>query len=104
MCKYGNSCTFAHGEQELRPKSDNPMFGGNQENTSMPQYMQGFPSMPYFDPNMFGGMGMQGMGGNNMGGMSDQHNGGGFPMNFNPGKLFIWLFIYIYRYVTIQQS
>ena len=46
MCKYGNSCTFAHGETDLRTKMDNSLNQGG-ENLGM-----GFGNFNYMDPNL----------------------------------------------------
>lgn len=81
-CRYGTLCSFAHGDAELRKKSDNIMMqGGDMMVDPMAMYMKN-PYMPGpFDPNFMvpgvippmGGegmmdtfMGMQGMNGINM--------------------------------------
>jgi hypothetical protein len=73
-CKYANSCTFAHGDQELRQKNDNPTnsFGdNNQQNFGYQNPNMNFdPSNPMF---------MQMM-------MMNQGGQFQFPMNMmNPG-------------------
>lgn len=79
-CRYGTLCTFAHGDTEMRTKTDNLMLnqgtmgfydqmGGMQGMMPGMQGGQFDPNMammnPYmmgFDPNMMmGGMGMMGM-------------------------------------------
>jgi hypothetical protein len=72
-CRYGTLCTFAHGDTEIRTKTDNMMVGGQPGGgydfmmgqggmMGNPGYMdpnfQGMPNMmsPYamgFDPSMF---------------------------------------------------
>ena len=54
QCKYGDRCTFAHGDAELRTKSEPFMQLG--QNGQMPMMMQG-----YFDYQMMMNA-MQGMG------------------------------------------
>lgn len=74
-CKYANSCTFAHGDQELRAKNENSSFGGGSENNNS-NYFQN-PNMN-FDPN--NPMMMQMLMNPN------QFNMGNFPMGMmNPG-------------------
>ena len=62
-CKYGAHCTFAHGDEELRNKSDN-MFPMNVPTfpmmvpmmyDSMPMVMQGNPGMDFMQMQMMGG-------------------------------------------------
>ena len=49
-CRYGTLCTFAHGDNELRTKSDNMMMGNmNSMGNQSPMYPMG---MMGFDPNM----------------------------------------------------
>lgn len=65
-CRYGSLCTFAHGDEELRTKSDNVMhnqfdpMSSDQMNMGMnqPMFPPGVmnPYMMGFDPNMMMGM------------------------------------------------
>ena len=66
-CKYGAHCTFAHGDEELRNKSDNmfpmnmptiPMMvpmNMNMMYDSMPMVMQGNPGMDFMQMQMMAG-------------------------------------------------
>lgn len=57
-CKYGNTCTFAHGEAEVRSKIQNAV-NGLLPNQQMPMYNQFMPMYyPQMDPSMFMGMPM----------------------------------------------
>jgi len=71
-CKYGVHCTFAHGDSELRNKSDNlmqmqtnmgmgvmfqPMMMDMNTMMQMNQQMQGMPMIP-IDPSQMMNMGM----------------------------------------------
>ena len=72
-CKYGSHCTFAHGDEELRNKSDNvyplnvptfPMMVPMVYDPSMPMIFPGNPGMDFVqmqmmanqNPNMMGVM------------------------------------------------
>ena len=85
-CRYGTLCSFAHGDDELRKKSDNIMMQGDlmMDPMQMGMYMKPpFMGPPQFDPNfmmpgMMPQMGNEGMmdmfmgmpmGAPNMGGM-----------------------------------
>ena len=64
-CKYGSHCTFAHGDEELRNKSDNMypmnmttipmMVPMNMVYDSMPMVMQGNPGMDFMQMQMMTG-------------------------------------------------
>lgn len=72
ICKYGGTCTFAHGDQELRSKMENSMIGqqgGQQPNMLYPNYM---------DPNLL--MMMQ----------SQMGMGMGMNMNYPPMGMFVY--------------
>lgn len=57
-CRYGTLCTFAHGEQELRTKSDNIAYAQNEQiNNQMYPMMQN-PFLIGFDPNVMNNMNM----------------------------------------------
>lgn len=51
ICKYGNNCTFAHGETELRSKVENSILMQNGPTQNQPgnQFM---PFGQFYDPNM----------------------------------------------------
>lgn len=69
-CKYGNTCTFAHGEGEIRSKLENQYLGNS------PGMNNQQPMMPMFNP--YAAMDPLFMG---MGGMP-------MNMNMNPGNIF----------------
>jgi hypothetical protein len=54
-CKYGDNCTFAHGDEEVRSKTENsfnnPNFQPNMGSYGFPQG-QGFPNQMNFYPQM----------------------------------------------------
>ena len=92
-CKYGAHCTFAHGDTELRNKSDNlmqmqsnmgmgimfpPMMMDMNTMMQMNPQMQGMPMI--IDPTQMMNMGTMGNGGN-MGMPAIPNN----MMNNNPG-------------------
>ncbi len=83
VCKYSNTCTFAHGETELRTKVENSMLS---QTTMNPQFMFN----PYMmDPNMMMQMQMQ----YGMGMPMDMNGQQGFNMdgtgfNLNPNVQF----------------
>lgn len=70
-CRYGNSCTFAHGDTDLRSKSDNNMMSdpnvvGNMMNFLDPNFMammmqQNMMGMDYNQMMMSMGMPMTGL-------------------------------------------
>ena len=59
-CKYGNTCTFAHGDTEVRNKNENASFGNPQYGGMNSQMMGGMFNPYMMDPSML--MGMQGGG------------------------------------------
>lgn len=50
-CRYGTLCTFAHGDPELRTKTDNMLLGQPYGGVDMMNPMMGSPGMGQ-DPNM----------------------------------------------------
>ena len=88
-CRYGSLCTFAHGDEELRTKSDNML--SNQPQLSlgfMPMAMDNFQTNPYImlpgmDPVMMAMM-MQGGDGTVMNPMSNEI--GNSPNIANPSQ------------------
>ena len=57
-CKYGAHCTFAHGDSELRNKSDNLMQMQSNMGIMFPPVMMDMNAMMQMNPQM---QGMQGM-------------------------------------------
>ena len=84
-CRYGTLCTFAHGDTEVRSKTENIMLT-NQQPMGFYDMNNQMPS----DMNQMGGMngmnGMNGMGGmNGMSGMNDPNMFNNAPFNMmNP--------------------
>ena len=76
-CRYGSLCTFAHGDEELRTKSDNMLSNQPQLGLGfMPMAMDNFQTNPYImlpgmDPVMMAMM-MQGGDGTVMNPMSNE--------------------------------
>jgi hypothetical protein len=84
-CRYGTLCTFAHGDTEVRSKTDNLLIQGNQ---GMGFYdpMQGMQGMGYSDPNLMMNPYTMGFDPNLMMSMGQ---GGmmGFPQGFDPNLM-----------------
>jgi hypothetical protein len=66
-CKYGNTCTFAHGETELRTKTENSLFSGQGNNSNMNNQFNPNMYNPLMDPNFMMQMQMMNYGGQPMG-------------------------------------
>ena len=88
-CRYGSLCTFAHGDEELRTKSDNMLSNQPQLGLGfMPMAMDNFQMNPYImlpgmDPVMMAMM-MQGGDGTVMNPMSNEI--GNSPIIANPSQ------------------
>ena len=88
-CRYGSLCTFAHGDEELRTKSDNMLSNQPQLGLGfMPMAMDNFQTNPYIilpgmDPVMMAMM-MQGGDGTVMNPMSNEI--GNSPNIANPSQ------------------
>ena len=88
-CRYGSLCTFAHGDEELRTKSDNMLSNQPQLGLGfMPMAMDNFQTNPYImlpgmDPVMTAMM-MQGGDGTVMNPMSNEI--GNSPNIANPSQ------------------
>ncbi len=50
QCNYGSACTFAHGETELRTKTENSMLSQNNFSSNLTNPMMYQPYM--MDPNL----------------------------------------------------
>lgn len=54
-CRYGSLCTFAHGEKEIRTKSDNMNYNRTDGMEPNPMASPGsYPNMPGMNPYMMG--------------------------------------------------
>ena len=100
-CRYGTLCTFAHGDSELRSKSDNIAYSQNGQMNNQMYPIMNNPFMMGMDPNlmmpgmnimnmpdpnmmnnMFLGMNMNNMNNmNNLNNMNNMNNMNGMGMN-----------------------
>ena len=53
-CRYGSLCTFAHGDQELRTKSENIVASQTQLGSGFPNLGMGMGGFPQPNPYMMG--------------------------------------------------